>query len=122
MPRFAGDLFIIKLKGLVTECMPSRAGSPNKNKTFLMNRLQDMYGDDFHPIMRMAENAVTLHDQARGTMDPADLKASIDAWDKIAQYTEPKLKASEISLEANLKATQVDMMGIDTDDIESRHD
>jgi hypothetical protein len=83
-----------------------------------------MYGEDFHPIMRMAENAVTLHDQARGTMDPADLKASIDAWDKIAQYTEPKLKASEISLEANLKATQVDMLGVsdDMDDIEGRHD
>ena len=102
--------------------MPSRAGSPNRNKTFLLNRLQDMYGDDFHPIMRMAENAVTLHDQARSTNDPSDLKASIDAWDKIAQYTEPKLKASEISLEANIKATEVDMMGIDTDDIESRHD
>ena len=104
--------------------MPSRAGSPNRNKAFLLDRLRDMYGDDFHPIMRMAENAVTLHDQARGTMDAADLKASIDAWDKIAQYTEPKLKASEVTLEANLKATQVDMLGVsdDMDDIESRHD
>ena len=92
--------------------MPSRAGSPNRNKAFLLNRLQDMYGDDFHPIMRMAENAVTLHEQARGTMDAADLKSSIDAWDKIAAYTEPKLKASEISLEANIKATEVDMTGV----------
>jgi hypothetical protein len=89
-----------------------------------MNRLQDMYGDDFHPIMRMAENAVTLHDQARGTMDPADLKASIDAWDKIAQYTEPKLKASEINLNAQIQATEVDMLGVsdDAEDIEARHD
>jgi hypothetical protein len=104
--------------------MPSRAGSPNRNKAFLLDRLRDMYGDDFHPIMRMAENAVTLHDQARGTMDAADLKASIDAWDKIAQYTEPKLKASEVNLNAKIEATEVDMRGIsdDLDEIESRHD
>ena len=104
--------------------MPSRAGSPNKNKAFLLNRLQEMFGDSFHPIMRMAENAATLHDQARATMDTADLKASIDAWDKIASYTEPKLKASEVSLEANIRATEVDMRGVgdEIDDIESRHD
>ena len=96
--------------------MPSRAGSPNRNKAFLLDRLKDMYGEDFHPIMRMAENAVTLHDQARGTMDTTDLKSSIDAWDKIAQYTEPKLKASEVNLNAVVKATEVDMSGCGHDD------
>ena len=44
--------------------MPSRLGSPNKNKKFLLNRLQDMYGKDFHPIMKMAENAIRLHEIA----------------------------------------------------------
>ena len=44
--------------------MPSRLGSPNKNKKFLLNRLQDMYGQDFHPIMKMAENAIRLHEIA----------------------------------------------------------
>ena len=108
---------------MLTEChMPSRAGSPNRNKAFLLDRLRDMYGDDFHPIMRMAENAVTLHDQARGTMDAADLKASIDAWDKIAQYTEPKLKASEVKIDANIKATEVEMIGVADEDVEARHD
>jgi citrate synthase len=92
--------------------MPSRAGSPNKNKAFLLNRLQDMYGEDFHPIMQAAANAKMLHDKARSTEDPNDLKASIDAWDKIAQYTEPKLKATEIHLDANIKATEVDMTGV----------
>ena len=91
-------------------------GSSGKNKAFLMDRLKDMYGDDFHPIMRMAENAVTLHDQARGTMDTADLKLSIDAWDRIAQYTEPKLKASEVNLNAVVKATEVDMSGVRDED------
>ena len=92
--------------------MPSRAGSPNKNKAFLLNRLQDMYGADFHPIMRMAENAALLHDQARNTSDANDLKASIDAWDKIAAYTEPKLKASEVNLNAKVEACEVDMRGV----------
>ena len=77
--------------------MGSRAGVPNKNKQFLLNRLQDMYGDDFHPIIRMAENALCLHMKATETQEVADLKASIDGWDKIAQYTEPKLKAVEIT-------------------------
>ena len=44
--------------------MPSSLGSPNKNKKFLLNRLQDMYGQDFHPIMKMAENAIRLHEIA----------------------------------------------------------
>ena len=95
--------------------MARPAGASNKNKAFLMDRLRDMYGEDFHPIMRMAENAVTLHDQARGTMDTADLKLSIDAWDRIAQYTEPKLKASEVNLNAVVKATEVDMSGVADD-------
>ena len=73
--------------------MPSSLGSPNKNKNFLLNRLQDMYGQDFHPIMKMAENAVRLHDISSRNDTIDDLKRSIDAWDRIAKYTEPKLKA-----------------------------
>ena len=82
--------------------MPSRAGSPNKNKAFLLSRLQAMYGDQFHPIMRMAEQAAKLHNLASNSEDRDDLKSSIDAWDKIAQYTEPKLKATEIDLLADV--------------------
>lgn len=60
-----------------------------------------MYGDDFHPILRMAENAVKLQELMESVSDDEKgviiqgIKASIDAWDKIAQYTEPKLKAVE---------------------------
>ena len=78
--------------------MPSRLGSPNKNKKFLLNRLQDMYGDDFHPIMKMADIAVRLHELATQTQSVSDLKCSIDAWDTIAHYTEPKLKAVDLGL------------------------
>ena len=81
--------------------MPSRLGSPNKNKRFLLNKLQDMYGDDFHPILRMAENATILHGIAAETKCVSSLKASIDAWDKVARYTEPKLKAVDIGLDSD---------------------
>lgn len=77
-----------------------------KNKVFLLKRLQDMYGDDFHPIMKMAENADKAQRLIDGyekdpESDPqtlfAGLKFAVDAWDKVANYTEPKLKAVEVS-------------------------
>jgi len=74
--------------------MASRAGSPNKNKAFLLNRLKDMFGDNFDPIIRMAEQATQLHRVAGELGDVPSLKASIDAWDKVAVYVEPKLKAT----------------------------
>ena len=43
--------------------------------------------------MKMAENAMTLHKIASKTNATHDLSRSIDAWDRIAKYTEPKLKA-----------------------------
>ena len=54
-----------------------------------------MYGKDFHPIMKIAENVTTLHDLASKTNSMNDLSRSIDAWDRIAKYTQPKLKAVE---------------------------
>jgi hypothetical protein len=77
--------------------MGSRLGSPNKNKNFLLNRLKDMYGDDFHPIMRMAESAVQLQAIADDEQDVQAYKAALDGWDKIANYTEPKLKSVEVT-------------------------
>jgi len=68
-----------------------------KNKKFLLKRLQEMYGESFHPIIRMAERANDLDNLATAEPDALTLKASIDAWDKIANYTEPKLKAVEVS-------------------------
>lgn len=96
------------------------AGSSTKNKEFLLNRLQDMYGDDFHPIMNMAKNAVVLqgiadeyvqvvkdfraghHESEEAMIDGVTHRSdatinAINAWDKVAAYTEPKLKALEIT-------------------------
>ena len=96
--------------------MPSRKGKPNKNKKFLLNRLQDMYGEEFHPIMKMAENADRLQNLL-DTVPEEDinvlfvgLKNTIDSWDKIAQYTEPKLKAVDHSgqVDTTINVTTVD--------------
>lgn len=91
---------------------------PGKNKQFLMNRLQDMYGKDFHPIMQMAKNATTLQSiadvHADGAItiekDDEDKINMIDAtsssiaataaWEKIAPYVEPKLSASTVDITA----------------------
>jgi hypothetical protein len=77
--------------------MPSRKGSPNKNKAFLLKRLQDMYGDDFDPIIRMSDHAIKMSAIASedGSMD--NHKTALDGWDKVAQYVQPKLKAVEVS-------------------------
>ena len=99
--------------------MPRPEGTPNKNKAYLLKRLQDQYGDNFHPIMRMASNADRLQ-KLLETIPDSDidvlfvgLKNSIDAWDKIAQYTEPKLKAVEISgsVETRTKVVIKDLSG-----------
>ena len=73
-------------------------GSMNKNKRGLLAQLKRQYGDDFNPIMKMAEHAVTLHEVAVQSKTRDDIKASLDAWGKVAEYTEPKLKALEVDL------------------------
>ena len=74
----------------------SRLGSPNKNKKFLLARLQDMYGEQFHPIMKMAEAASKLDYIAETEGDVTALTAALNGWGKIAEYTEPKLKAVDV--------------------------
>ena len=74
----------------------SRLGIPNKNKKFLLARLQDMYGESFHPILKMAEAAAKLDYIAEEEGDVAALNAAVNSWGKVAEYTEPKLKAVEI--------------------------
>ena len=97
--------------------MPSRAGSPNKPKRLLITRLEKAYGKQFHPIMRLAENAVRLEEIAKQSNDVTALRASVDAWDRIAQYTEPKLKAVEVKSDNDLLVTinRKDFAGSSTD-------
>lgn len=85
--------------------MPRDAGIPNKNKSFLMKRLQDMYGDDFHPIIKIASNCVELQKEVDTAVESKDKEAIVTSiknanneWARIAEYTEPKLKAVDVSV------------------------
>jgi len=97
-------------------------GSMNKNSRFLLTRLQDIYGDDFHPIMKIAENCATIQDIADNCKDEMTIdeveavegeegeigvdvitrvislsKLANENWEKLAPYIAPKLKATEIT-------------------------
>lgn len=97
--------------------MPSRAGSPNKNKQRLLKTLQAEYGEDFNPIMEMAKNASRLQDIAddfykddETLIETSDIEGghikvtdkistaviATNAWGRIAEYVTPKLKSVEI--------------------------
>ena len=79
--------------------MASRAGSPNRSKHSLLARLKEQYGKDFDPVMRMAKNAHEIEVLLGANPDPTpdDHVVAINAWDKIAKYTTPQLKAVEVS-------------------------
>ncbi len=98
--------------------MSGKKGMINRNKQFLLNRLHDMYGDDFEPVIRMAENAVFIQRQAdeaqESTADEAIAltKEAITAWDKIARYVTPQLKATEYSFPEPIQVENVDTLDI----------
>ena len=93
--------------------MGRTANIPNRNKKYLLNRLRDMYGDDFDPILKMAEGADALQREVGNSEqpDPHMVKSAIDAWEKVAQYTEPKMKAQapcvEFDFDDSSPASQV---------------
>lgn len=96
----------------------SRQGRPNKNKKFLLARLQDEYGEQFHPIMQMAKNAHKMQTLLESLPEDTSvetlfiaLKQAIDSWEKIAQYTEPKLKAMEVKHTTMPKVKTIDLGG-----------
>lgn len=66
--------------------MPSRAGSPNKNKQALLKILQAKY-PDYHPVLELATIAHESEDET----------IRFNAHKEVAQYVTPKLKAVEHS-------------------------
>ena len=96
--------------------MGDRTGSPNRNTRFLTNKLKEMYGKDFEPIIKAAENAVRMQsiaDKAKDAASDDELdmeskiaieanefnqrKECVNAWEKIGQYCSPKLKSIEVT-------------------------
>ncbi len=56
-----------------------------------------MLGEDFDPVVKMAEMAVNVHKSALASGEIQDQKEAVACWDKVSQYVEPKLKATEIT-------------------------
>jgi len=77
-----------------------------RNEKFLLTRLKSMYGEDFDPIIQIAENATRLQAAIMGKLESGDddieLSALIEAnkeWERMAQFTHPKLKSVEHTAE-----------------------
>lgn len=118
--------------------MGDRTGSPNRNKTFLLERLRAMYGEDFDPMIRACENAIRMSeiaDIAKAKSDKSDeckvvispcgedgdplleefamRRECVNAWDKIAQYVTPKLKSVDVSGSTLTLVKRIDLSGGD---------
>ena len=98
-------------------------GSLSKNSKYLLNRLKEMYGKDFEPILKMAENADTMQKVVNAIAEQAfdtdgtiiedkllpllaALEKSINSWDKVGAYTNAKLKAIEHSQDPDNPLTE----------------
>ncbi|MDB4351919.1 hypothetical protein OAA60_00635 [Porticoccaceae bacterium] len=69
--------------------------TPSQKEHFV-TRMQTIYGENFDPLQKMAENAMRLQNLADNSTD--DANAQIDAnkeWERITQFTTPKLKSIE---------------------------
>lgn len=65
-----------------------KKGVPNKNKAFLLKRLEDMYGADFDPIVSMCDIAMNPEN---------DDTLKLSALKEVSQYLYPKLKSVEVT-------------------------
>ena len=68
--------------------MPSRAGSPNKNKNAALALLKRKLGADFHPLLEMAE----LYQET----PKEDVNLRFTIMKEVSPYCLPKLKAVEV--------------------------
>lgn len=71
------------------------------NEKFLLVRLKAKYGEDFDPIMQIAKNAAQMQQviddkiSAETSLTPEELATVNKEWERMAQFTHPKLKSVE---------------------------
>ena len=111
--------------------MPRPHNSKDKNRVFLNNRLKEMFGDDFEPIIQMSKAAMQMQELCDRKIEiskGADgevmedeitpclnmLAETVKAWEKPAKFLTPQLKAVEHDLGDGLKDDLNDLL----DDIE----
>lgn len=81
--------------------MASRKGIPNKPKQALLNHLQKKFGEEWNPVVEMAEHAVELSKAAVISRKREDRESAIAALDKVAVYVTPKLKQMDVDLSSS---------------------
>lgn len=76
--------------------MPSRLGSKNKPKQYLLRLLQEQW-PGYQPVVEIAKAAHELTDRAMKSESPELWRDAGVMHDKVAQYVTPKLKAIELT-------------------------
>ena len=76
--------------------MPSRLGSKNKPKQYLLRLLQQQW-PDYQPVVEIARAAHELTTKAMESESPELWRDAGTMHDKVAQYVTPKLKAIELT-------------------------
>lgn len=74
--------------------MPRPKGSQNRNTKFAANKLKEIYGDDFDPLI-VACDALQAMQQSGD-----DNKEILDGAMKIVPYLHPKLSAQTVDFDA----------------------
>jgi hypothetical protein len=74
--------------------MPSRAGSPNKNRHAALVLLKKKLGEDFHPLIEMAD--------IYSSLPKDDYDRRFNVMKEISPYCIPKLKHLDISADVEM--------------------
>ncbi len=89
--------------------MPRPPGIPNRNRGYTLNKLKEMWGDDFDPLVKMAESCNELIKLASDYKKEHPTNWTeifsfneriVSSFDKVASYTQPKLKAIEVKTDS----------------------
>ena len=76
-------------------------GTVNKPRERLLRALQEKFGDEFDPVVLMAEQALALHTDALTSGDRQDRESAVSALDKVSKYLVPQLKATEVDVSSS---------------------
>ena len=88
-----------------------------KNRAYLMNKLRDMYGDDWNPLIKMCEACVEIEQIAKNNPSMENYEKVIANFGKVAEFITPKLRSQEIQLEKNelvVSINRKDFSGVST--------
>ena len=75
---------------------PLPKATPPRKRSLLLH-LKEKYGEDWNPIERMARLATLADKRAVETEKPADIRAALSAWDRVAKYLVPQLSRREVT-------------------------